>query len=127
MAETKTNPVASATTGQVPVSPMTKVGAVRQALAKLGKKAPPLKIKDYLKKHFQMDVSRDLISKYKGELTHKPAKKGATKQSPAPRTQPAPKVNNSKGILLEDLLTTKGLVQRVGVEKLRTLIEVLTR
>jgi hypothetical protein len=127
MTETKTNVAASAPTGQAPVSPMTKVEAVRQAMAKLGKKAPPLKIKDYLKKHFQMDVSRDLISKYKGELTHKPAKKTVRKEPAAPKTLPAPTGNNSKGILLEDLRTAKVLVQRVGVEKLRTLIDVLTR
>jgi len=127
MAETKTNAAASGPTGQAPVSPMTKVEAVRQALARLGKKAPPLKIKAYLKNHFQMDVNRDLISKYKGELTHKPAKKAAPKQTPAPKKQPAPTGHNSKGILLEDIGTARALVQRVGVEKLRTLIDVLTR
>jgi hypothetical protein len=40
---------------------------------------------------------------------------------------PAVKASSGEGILLEEVLTLKGVVQRVGPRHLRTLIDVLSR
>ncbi len=117
-------------------SGMTKFDAVKEALADLGPDAKPLAIQDYVKKHFNIDISTVVVSAYKKELKVKgqlPAKK------PAPQTQAKPGTTLAKqapakaatttaknGITLEDLQAIKGLIGRVGSDGLRTLIDLLS-
>jgi hypothetical protein len=81
-------------------------------------------------------MRKDLISKYKSDILakrRKGKKKGgrpATSAAAAkPQAGPAPKAakNGARGILMEDVLAVKALVQRVGPTQLRTLIDALTR
>jgi hypothetical protein len=132
-------------------SPMTKLEAVKRAMARMGRNAKPLAIKDYLKSQFNIEISADVASNYKKQL--KKAKKGAkaaaaksaaltrqTAKAPlAPKPQasvmpiatPAPRAESPKptagGVSLQDLLAVKDLVSRVGAENLRTLVELLAR
>ena len=136
--------------------PITKLEAVRQALAKLGNDALPSQMQPYIKKTFGIDMTTDHISTSKGDIARKAreaaeaAHQAAGKKPAAPKTQAAPKAQattasstpaptgtqtpsaHGKGsvggnILLEDVLTTKELLDRVGAEKLRTLIDGLAK
>ena len=162
MAETKSAPqgVASAQpvkTGGAGVKsaqpPITKLEAVRQALAKLGNDALPSQMQPYIKKTFGIDMTTDHISTSKGDIARKAretaevAQQAAARKLAAPKPQAtpkpqaaaassalAPKARAASGngsvdgnILLEDVFTTKELLDRVGPEKLRTLIDGLAK
>jgi hypothetical protein len=109
---------------------ITKKEAVRRALATLGKKAKPTAIKGWIKDNLAIEMTTDHISTAKGELLRKGKKKPTP--SPAPKVQAAAvtravKAANGKGVLLEDILTLKDLVKRIGAEHLRTLIDVMSK
>jgi hypothetical protein len=116
-----------------------KMGAVRQALKKLGKKAKPAAIQAHLKEELGLDMKKDLVSKYKSDiLTKARKKKGAkpaatTEEKPAgaapakPKTAPVGRGNSQSRIRIEDILTVKDLAQRVGPEQLRSLIDAFAK
>jgi hypothetical protein len=136
-------PATPAGGGQGPKTTPTKMEAMRQALSQLGKDALPLAIQGFLKTKFGLEMTRDLISKYKSDLVRakspkpkaspiasKPAanKEQAMKKisQPGPAAAAAPPVSNSTdGIDLEDIQTVKALVGRVGAEQFRKLIDLL--
>jgi hypothetical protein len=107
---------------------------VRRALSQLGKKAKPKAIQGWIKDNLHLDMTTAHISTTKGQLLRKTKKKlvttkGAASQAPlqeAP-TRAAVEVDQGTGVLLEDILTLRELLQRVGPEPLRTLIDVLSR
>ena len=51
-----------------------KAEAVRRALAKLGKKAMPAEIQEFIKTNFDVEMSTPLISVYKHKLVKKKGK-----------------------------------------------------
>jgi len=123
---------------------LTKIEAIRRTLRALGKNAKPLDIQGYLKKHFEIELTRELITKYRGDLFRKKAKKRAkakaakakaepvvVKSKPRkapkakPQLKPAPSAATKGTIMVEDVQTVKGLLKRVGPTKLRSLIELL--
>jgi hypothetical protein len=57
--------------------------------------------------------------------TRSPAEQNRVAATPAPA--PTEAVHGTGGIGLDDILTAKALVERVGAEQLRSLIEVLAR
>jgi hypothetical protein len=130
---------------------ITKMDGVKRALADLGPDAKPLAIKDYVKSHFGIEISTDVVSVYKRTLAHK-AKDGETSgankgkpAAPKPQLQPAkapvatkttlspaaPKVESVKpaagGVSLLDIGVVKDLMDRVGADSLRTLIDLLAK
>jgi hypothetical protein len=128
--------------GQSPPAKISKQEGVRRALAKLGKDAKPTAIQSFVKNEFGIEMSTDHISTAKGEIRRQAAakaKKAAKKPappkpapskggaSPAPVARPPLAGNGRGGIQLEDILAAKALVERVGAEQLRALIDALAR
>jgi hypothetical protein len=122
---------------------ITKKEGVQQALAELGKDAKPADIQKYVKEKLGLDISTSLAKEYKGDLTKakpaakkpsapKPAttkpgaKKPATSKPPAPKppVRPGPAAS---GIPLQDILTIKELVGRLGAKPLHTLIDAFAK
>ncbi len=139
MAETKNaSEEAAPQSGEAKVN---KMECVRKALSELGKKAKPAELQTFLKEHFNLDMERELISKYKSDILIKrkrrmakvragrPRKAKASAPSEAPAVAP-PKAaartrSRTEGVSLEDVQTVKDLVGRVGADKLRSLIGML--
>jgi hypothetical protein len=122
----KTNGASSRRAGGV-----TKIGAVAEALAALGKDASRADIQKFVKNKHGLEMTLDHISNCKGELRKAKghAKKAVAKppaggkQEPKqPTTQP-----QAHSISLTDIETVKDLVERVGPDSLRQLIGVLAR
>jgi hypothetical protein len=114
---------------------MTKKEAVQRGLADLGPDAKPAQLKGHIKTKYGIDMTTDHISTVKGNLRSK--RKGARKapaQASAARAAerkglapaPAPR-GNGHSIGLDDIATAKGLVERIGADSLRKLIDVLAR
>jgi hypothetical protein len=132
----KTNTLAAPNGGAAsPEKQLTKMEAVRQAQAALGRKAKPLAIQKYAKDRLGIDISTGVISSYKKEIARQ-AKKGKGKAKPAPvaasaarETAPAAKkpAAQSGGIPLKDILAVKELVGRLGAGPLHTLIDAFAR
>jgi hypothetical protein len=125
--------------GQQGQGGMTKLDAVRQALAALGGDAKPLAIQAYLKDRLGMEVKTNLISVYKKDLARRAAaqgtaaKKGKAKEEAGDDralVQPKPPAaggGKEAGIPLDDILYVKGLVGRFGPDQLHTLIDAFAR
>jgi hypothetical protein len=128
---------------------ITKMDAVRKALSFLGREAKPTEVQAYLKSTFGIEMTKDHISNYKGDIIRKEAKDAAGSAMPQAATSakkpaaskpsapavavkptPASKQSHAVGgssILLADVLATKVLLDRVGADKLRTLINGLAK
>jgi hypothetical protein len=107
---------------------MSKLGAVRRALAALGKEAKPSALQVYVKEKFGIAMQNDQVGNYKGKLLRgEVGKKPAAKAAPT-AAKPAGHANGSKsGIGLGDIEKVKGLVGRVGAPQLRSLIDLLAK
>jgi hypothetical protein len=107
------------------------VDAVEQALAELGKDAGRSQIHDWIKDKYGYDMTLDHISNCKTELAKRGKKKpgpkpqaAALKHEPAkPQAQPAQK----ESVEITDVLALRGLLDRVGTENLRKLIDAMAR
>ena len=121
---------------------MTKMEAVKRAMDSLGRDAKPLAIQSYVSDHFNIemttahvsDCKKKLLKRAPGSNTLTPRKKRAAPRPHAPSAHPAPPPQADGGprrhagaVLLEDVLTTKELLDRVGAERLRTLIDGLAK
>ncbi len=133
-----------------------KIEAVRRAMAALGKDASRADIQGYVRQKFGIQITLDHISNCKGELAKRAAKaatppgpgSAATKsaagpaasgkpsapQSPAAQSTRAAPTHAVSGngssrasILLEDVLTAKILIDRVGAGPLKKLIDGLAK
>jgi hypothetical protein len=115
--------------------PISKFEAVRRALDKLGKKAKPSAIVDFVKDHFNLEMTPGHAKTNKGKILRggkkkpgpKPGAKKAAREPLAeqPSIRKPAKGVNGKTIPLADILKLKDLVQRVGPDHLRTLIDVM--
>jgi hypothetical protein len=114
---------------------MTKVEAVRQALAELGPDAKPTQIQGHVKDKFGIEMSRDHVSVTKRQILKKaagkkktPAQASAARQAgPAVPPQATAAKRASPGIGLDDIEAVKGLLERVGANALHKLIDVMAR
>ena len=100
---------------------ISKQEAVRRSLQKLGKDAMPLAVQVEVKKTFDLDVSKNYIS----DIKAKALKAARRKPAPAPQEPPAQgeKADDRATLTLEDVLAVRGLVERVGADNLRKLID----
>ena len=135
MAKTTTPAAPAATANGGAASPekkLTKMEAVRQAIARLGWDAKPRQIQKHVKRRFGVEMTADHISTYKGDLAKKA---GRAKSRPAPvaasaarETAPAtPKSAAQSGVSLADILAVRELVGRLGAATLHTLIDAFAR
>jgi hypothetical protein len=123
--------MAEKNTGTAPKGGITKKDAVRQALATLGKDASRADIQKFVKDNSGHQMTLDHISNCKGEI-HKEkgqTKKTVTKQPAARKDEPRKPTTapRSHGISLTDIETVKSLVERVGANSLKKLIDVMAR
>jgi hypothetical protein len=135
---------------------LTKVEAVRRAMAAMGKEASRTDLQGYVRQKFGFRMNLNHISKCKTKLASRAVKAAtpngskaaavkpaaaavasgkptapesrAARSAPAPRTRPAGG-NGSSGasIRLEDVLTAKVLIDRMGAGTLKTLIDGLAK
>src|SRR4051794_21797275 len=109
--------------------------AVRRSLKKLGKNATPTAIQADVKARFGVEMSTDHISTCKGDVARKEREQKEAKKlaanKPQERPAQAPPATAGTGrkaaIALEDVLAVKSLVDRVGAEHLRTIIDAFER
>jgi hypothetical protein len=122
---------------------ITKMDAVRTALTELGSDARPLQIVGFVKDRFGIDMTPDHVSNYKSSILtsepgkYKPAPKPPAARPAAPQptaeaapaspAQAPPRADAKAAISLEDIAAVKDLVERVGADSLRKLIDVLAR
>ena len=133
-----------------------KVEAVRRAIAALGAGASRADLQGYVRQKFGVKIGLDHISNCKGELAKRAAKaatpagpgSAATKSAAGPVASGKPSAPESRaaqstpaahtravggngasraGILLEDVLTAKILIDRVGAGPLKMLINGLAK
>lgn len=119
----KPKPAQESEAEQAQEGSLSMMEGVRRALAALGQDANSLDVQGYLKEHFDLEMSRDQITKYKSHLRNKP---GTKKDASQPQSDSPAEGNNGRGgVRLEDLQKVKALLSRVGVDKLRALIDLL--
>jgi hypothetical protein len=137
---------ANGAAGQAPQGKVNQMAAMRRALAELGNDAAVPRLQAFLKDNLGTEMSAKRIASYRGKILRKAAKKPAAPTSEAnkevmatrspaeqnrvaatPAPAPTAAVHGTGGIGLDDILTAKALVERVGAEQLRSLIEVLAR
>jgi hypothetical protein len=124
-----------------------KMEAVRRALKHFGPDAKPTQMQGWIKDQFQIDMTANHVSTYKGDIRKKRAGKGKpAAPKPAPQKAAARKVpaqtpaaakqasppspsltSKGGGIPLEVVLTVKDLVVRLGAASVRTLIDAFAR
>jgi hypothetical protein len=113
-----------------PAQKISKMEAMRRSLAKLGSDAANKDIQADLRKRFGVEMTLDHISNYKSELRKKTraasTSPATVKAAPPVKAAPAAKAAG-KALRLEDVLTVKALVERVGGDQLRTLIAAFER
>jgi hypothetical protein len=119
---------------------LTKQEAVRRALNHFGPDAMPIQMQGWIKEQFNLAMTTNHISTSKGDILRKAGGKGKAKrgrpaaqksaaqtvaEKPAASQKPpsAPSGKRGGSIPLEDVLTVKDLVVRLGPGPLRTLID----
>jgi hypothetical protein len=121
-------------------SGLSKMDAVRRALAELGNDAMPKRIQAFVKERFGVemtnghvsDCKKKILKKGKGKAKRAAAKPPAqasaarTKAASEPPVRPAP-APPAWAIALADIEATKALVERVGADSLKRLIDLLAR
>jgi hypothetical protein len=134
MAQTK-----PATNGAAPAAKpqITKMDAVRKAQAALGKNAPAAEVQSFVKDRFGLAMTVDHIHNCRSEIRKQAKKKAGKAKAAAAAAQAkpaaaapaahAPAARASGVVSLADLQAAKALLQRVGPEGLRTLIDVLSK
>ncbi len=129
---------------KAPAAGMSKREAVKRALADLGRDATPSQLQPHIREKFDIEMTTDHISTEKGNILRKAqaaakptaAKPLAVQKSAArevepkeatPQPQTEPTAPQGDGISLGDIEAVKGLVERVGADSLKKLIDVLAR
>lgn len=101
---------------------MSKLEAVRRAQAKLGKKAKPMEIQEFVKSNFKIDMTTSMISSYKTFLKSK--RSGGAQKAKVGR----PKASaGAVTISVDDIRAVKELADRIGAQKIKELAEVLSK
>ena len=116
---------APADDGQVEEKLTNKTEAVRRALAKLGNRAMPLEIQDFIKTHFGVEMTTKVISVYKSKLVKKKGKPGRKPKVVGEVAEAAPKPAAHGGVTFKDLRTVKEISDRLGPTRMRELVELM--
>jgi hypothetical protein len=131
------------TAGAAGGSKLTKMEAVRRAVAQLGKDAKGAEVHAWVKDHLGVEMTIAHVHNCMSEIRKRARKKRAARQAarkaaaaavastpaaqPRPASPPRPAAGGSGGISLEDIEAAKGLLERVGADRLRALIDLLAR
>jgi hypothetical protein len=106
---------------------MTKAEAVRRAVAELGRDAERTELQGHIKTKYGIEMSLNHISVEKRKALKKPAAAKRPAQVSAARTAEPKPAANRHAVSLNDIAATKSLVERVGADSLKELIDVLAR
>ena len=107
-----------------------KMEAMRQTLAELGNDAKPEAIKGHLKAKFGLDMPNSLISNYKSNLNRKAAGQSALLRKPQQRRMAVSASRNGghvEGISVDDIQAVKAVINRIGADNTRALVDVLSQ
>ena len=122
MAKAKTTKQAPAGNGE-PVEKLTnKAEAIRRALAKLGNKALPAEIQDFIKTHFGVEMTTKVISVYKSKLLKKKGKPGRKPKVVGATDEPAPERAMHEAVTFKDMRLVKEISDRLGPARMRELV-----
>jgi hypothetical protein len=116
---------AHAGNGQVKEKLTNKAEAIRRALAKLGKKAMPGEIQDFIKTNFGVEMPTKVISVYKSKFTKKKGKPGRKPKVVGATAEATPKPAAQGGVTFKDLRTVKEISDRLGPARMRELVELM--
>ena len=113
----------------------TKMNAVRQALKKLGKDAKAADIQTFVKGTFGLAMTVSHVYNCLSEIRKQAKKKRLAKSQgkkeaasvPAPPVAQHRQPTGKGGVSLEDMAVAKGLLKRVGPDRLHPLIDVLVQ
>jgi hypothetical protein len=119
---TKQTGTAPAGNGQVQEKLTNKAEAIRRALAKLGKKAKPAEIQDYIRVNFGVEMTTTVISVYKSKLTKKKGKPGRKPKEDGAVGEVAPKPAAHEAVSFKDMRTVKEISNRLGPARMRELV-----
>jgi hypothetical protein len=120
-----TKPAAPANGEQI-----SRMDAVQKALAKLGNDAKPTEIKEFVQTKFGIAIETSTISNYKGDILKKAAGKSSVLRQPADSSvsrTPASLAASPSGISTSDMRTMKELLDRIGAEDAREMIDILAQ
>ena len=95
-----------------------QMGMVRAALEDMGREAKPMEMQAHIKSKFGVELPPNIISNYKSQLKRKngaPAGPGRGRRAGG----------GGGGLQVEDLAAVRGLVTRLGADKVKKLIDVL--
>ena len=112
--------------GQVKEKLTNKAEAIRRALAKLGNRAMPLEIQDFIKTNFDVEMATKVISVYKSLLTRKKGKRGRKPKAAGAVSEAAPKPAAHGGVTFKDMRLVKEIRSRLGPARMRELVELMT-
>jgi hypothetical protein len=119
------------TNGNTARGGITRKEAVRQALGALAKDASRADIQKFIKDKYGFEMTLDHISSCKSEIQKEKGAKKATVagQSSATKQTSTKAASAARGgsISLRDIETVKDLVERVGADSLKKLIDVMAR
>jgi hypothetical protein len=123
----KASPVAASTShSSANGKPKSNYAAVSLILADSGNDLKPLDIQEQLKKRFNIKMETSVISNYKSTILRKGAKAKRVGR-PKMHRAVASRASASSTISIEDIKAVKDLAERIGVDKLRQLAEVLAK
>jgi hypothetical protein len=122
MAKAKATKQAPAGNDQVEEKLTNKAEAIRRALAKLGKKAMPLEIQDFIKTNFGVEMTTKVISVYKSKLLKKKGKPGRKPRVVGATAEAAPKAVAHGGVTFKDMRLVKEISDRLGPARMRELV-----
>ena len=112
--------------GQVKEQLTNKAEAIRRALAKLGNKAMPAEIQEFIKTNFGVEMTTQVISVYKHKLLKKKGKPGRKPKEAGAVGEAAPKPVAHGGVSFKDMRTVKEIRNRLGPARMRELVALVT-
>ena len=113
---------------------ITKMEAVKSALAELGRDAQPVEIKDFVQKRHGVAITTEVVSTYKAVLKRQNFA-GVTPMVAKPSSQAVPSVatraaaatkHGGNEVSLADIKTVKALVGRLDTASLKTLVDLMS-
>ena len=102
-----------------------KAEAIRRALAKLGNKAMPTEIQEFIKTNFGVEMTTKVISVYKSKLAKKKGKPGRKPKEAGAVGEAAPKPVAQGSVTFKDMRTVKEISNRLGPDRMRELVALM--
>jgi hypothetical protein len=99
---------------------ISKMEGMRRALAELGYETSTKDLQAFLESEFGIEMDTNMISNYKSSL-----KAAANKSTAAKPATPSAKPVVTTGISLDEIRAVKDVVDKIGAEKVRQLVDVL--